>query len=158
MRYNINLSIVAGAAVALAVSANARAATVDRVNPGDSATAIEGQFAQADAKQLPAEPDNSGRNVRDQGDNTLTPTAQSNDPADVELTRKIRRGITADDSMSVQAQNIKIITQSGVVTLRGPVKTAQEKTTIEALAKGAGATRIANELEIDRDVTSGKKD
>jgi osmotically-inducible protein OsmY len=60
--------------------------------------------------------------------------------------------------MSVQAQNIKIITQSGVVTLRGPVKTAQEKTTIEALAKGAGATRIANELEIDRDVTSGKKD
>ena len=60
--------------------------------------------------------------------------------------------------MSVQAQNVKVIAQNGVVTLRGPVKTEQEKTTIEALAKSAGATRIDNQIEIDRDDTSGEKE
>lgn len=115
-------------------------------------------YAEADTNTVPAEPDNSGRNVRDQDGKTLTPLDQSNDPADVDLTQKIRSGITSNDTMSVQAQNIKIITQSGVVTLRGPVKTAQEKTTIESLAKHAGATQINNQLEVDRDVTSGEKE
>ena len=45
--------------------------------------------------------------------------------------------------------NVKIITNAGIVTLRGPVKTEQEKSAIEAKAKQvAGVTRVDNQLEI----------
>ncbi len=144
-----NLSILAGAAFVVAASAH----------PVHAGTAVDVRtYAEADTNPVAAAPDNSGRNVRDQGEKTLTPLDQSNEPVDVELTQKIRKGITSDDAMSVQARNIKIITQSGVVTLRGPVKTQQEKTSIESLAKHAGATRIDNQLEIDRDEPSGEKE
>jgi hyperosmotically inducible periplasmic protein len=144
-----NLSILAGAAFVVAASAD----------PVHAGTALDVRtYAEADTNSVPAAPDNSGRNVRDQGEETLTPLDQSNEPADVELTQKVRKGITSNEAMSVQARNIKIITQSGVVTLRGPVKTQQEKTSIESLAKTAGAARIDNQLEIDRDEPSGEKE
>jgi hypothetical protein len=100
---------------------------------------------------LPAEADNTGRNVRDREGHALTPLDQSNSSQDVELTQKIRGGITADGAMSVQARNVKVISRDGFVTLRGPVETQQEKASIEALAKNAGATSVDNQLEIDRD-------
>jgi len=99
--------------------------------------------------------DNSGRNVRDRGDRTLTPTDQSNSAPDVELTQTIRKGITSDDTMSMQARNIKVITQQGVVTLRGVVVSSEEKAAIEAISQRAGARRIDNQLEIDRDDAPG---
>jgi hyperosmotically inducible periplasmic protein len=47
------------------------------------------------------------------------------------------------------AKNIKIITASGQVTLRGPVKTAEEKARIDQLAKSAaGGAKIDNQLEV----------
>jgi osmotically-inducible protein OsmY len=142
------LSILAGVALALgAYDAQAAQPTLAGV-----------QYAESDTKAMPAEPDNSGRNVRDQDDKTLTPTDQSSDPADVDLTQRIRKSITSNDAMSVDARNIKIITQGGVVTLRGPVKTTDEKTQIELLAKNAGAKSIDNQLEIDRDGKSGAKE
>jgi len=146
-----NLSIIAGTALAVAAY-GAHANTLDPSPTGGV------QYAETDTKAMPAETDNSGRNVRDQDDRTLTPTDQSSDPADIDLTQKIRKDITSNDAMSVQAQNIKIITQGGVVTLRGPVKSMDEKTTIESLAKSAGAKQIHNQLEIDRDGTSGEKE
>jgi hypothetical protein len=100
---------------------------------------------------VPPEADNTGRNVRDREGHALTPLDQSNSSQDVELTQKIRSGITADGAMSVQARNVKVISRDGFVTLRGPVETQQEKASIEALAKSAGATRVDNQLEIDRD-------
>jgi len=115
-------------------------------------------YAAADAKPGPAEVDNTGRNVRDQGDRTLTPGDQSNSAPDIDLTQRIRKGITSDDAMSMQARNVKVITRDGVVTLRGPVETQAEKASIEMLAKNAGATRIDNQIEIDRDVASGEKE
>lgn len=125
---------------------------------GPKQSAAERSYAAADTKPMPAEADNTGRNVRERDDETLTPDDQSNSAPDIDLTQKIRKGITSNDAMSVQARNVKVITQNGVVTLRGPVKTEQEKTTIESLAKNAGATRIDNQLEIDRDDMSGEKD
>jgi len=122
-----------------------------------SSNGLAAEPSGADPRPMAGQPDNSDRNVRDRDDGTLTPTDQSNAPADIEMTQKIRKGITSNDAMSVQARNIKIITQRGVVTLRGPVKTTQEKAAIETLAKNAGATRIDNQLEIDRDVPSGEK-
>ena len=96
-------------------------------------------------------PDNTGRNVRDRGGDTVTPGDQANNKADLNLTQKIRKAIMADKSLSTNAKNVKIITANGIVTLRGPVNTPQEKATIEAKAQSiAGANNIDNQLEIVR--------
>jgi hypothetical protein len=88
--------------------------------------------------------DNTARNVRDRNDNTLTPFDQSNSPADRETTAQIRKEIMADKGMSVNAHNVKVITVNGRVTLRGPVKTTEEKAAIEAIA-----SRIAKSGNVD---------
>ena len=96
-------------------------------------------------------PDNTGRNVRDRGGDTVTPGDQSNNTADLNLTQQIRQTIMADKSLSTNAKNVKIITANGVVTLRGPVNTPQEKATIEAKAQRiAGANNVDSQLEIVR--------
>jgi len=94
-------------------------------------------------------PDNTGRNVRDRSGETLTPGDQSESEADRTLTQRIRQAIVADDALSTTAKNIKIITANGVVTLRGPVNSAQEKAAIAAKAHQiAGANKVENQLEI----------
>ena len=96
-------------------------------------------------------PDNTGRNVRDRGGDTVTPGDQSNNKADLNLTQQIRKAIMADKSLSTNAKNVKIITANGVVTLRGPVNTPQEKAAIEAKAQGiAGTNNVDSQLEIVR--------
>jgi osmotically-inducible protein OsmY len=96
-------------------------------------------------------PDNTGRNVRDRGGDTVTPSDQSNKKADLHLTQQIRKAIMADKSLSTNAKNVKIITTNGLVTLRGPVNTPQEKATIEAKAQGiAGTNNVESQLEIVR--------
>ena len=99
--------------------------------------------------QTAVEADNSGRNVRDRDDQTKTPGDQSENEADRAITQNIRQVITADDSLSTNAKNVKIITNDGTVTLRGPVKSEKEKAEIEAKAKQvAGVKRVDNQLEI----------
>jgi hyperosmotically inducible periplasmic protein len=103
--------------------------------------------ARQDTQQPAA--DNSKTNQRDQ--NTSTPTAdqQKMNPADRDLTKKIRASVSADKSLSMYAHNIKIISQDGKVTLRGPVRTADEKTAIEAKATEiAGAGNVTNLLDV----------
>jgi len=93
--------------------------------------------------------DNSGKNVRDRSDAAVTAGDQSNSKPDVKITQRIRKAVVADKSLSTNAHNIKIITADGVVTLRGPVKSAKEKAKIDAKAKRvAGAARVDNQLEI----------
>ena len=82
--------------------------------------------------------------------NFLPPRDQSNDPADIKMTAAIRKMVVNDDSLSMTAKNVKIITIEGAVTLRGPVETRGEKTAIESHAKHAGAKQITNELEIKK--------
>jgi osmotically-inducible protein OsmY len=95
------------------------------------------------------EADNTGKNVRDRDDQTLTPGDQGNSESDREITRQIRRAITANDSLSTTAKNIKIITVDGKVTLRGPVKNAQEQAAIETATKGVtGVSSVDNQLEV----------
>jgi osmotically-inducible protein OsmY len=94
-------------------------------------------------------PDNSAQNVRDREDGSLTSGDQSETEGDRALTQQIRRAVVADDSLSTTAKNVKIITINGVVTLRGPVKTDQERTMIAAVAtKLAGAGKVQNQLEV----------
>jgi osmotically-inducible protein OsmY len=93
-------------------------------------------------------PDNTGRNVRDRGD-TVTSGDQSESAADRTTTQKIRQAVVGDDSLSTNAHNVKIITANGSVTLRGPVKSEDERKKIGAMAEQvAGAGRVQNHLEI----------
>ena len=64
----------------------------------------------------------------------LTPLDQGNGAADVDLSARIRREIMDGQDFSVNAQNVKIITNQGQVTLRGPVDSAEEKTRIGVIA------------------------
>jgi len=100
-----------------------------------------------DAPPLPR--DNSGVNVRDRNDAAVTAGQQSNVKSDVGLTRQIRQAVVKDSSLSVLAQNVKIVSASGSVTLRGPVKTEAEKDAIGSKAQAiAGADRVSNQLEV----------
>ncbi len=95
------------------------------------------------------EPDNTARNVRDRNDQTLTPLDQGNSKADVDTTAQIRKEIIADKDMSVNARNVKIITRNGRVTLRGPVKTAEEKRLLGEIANRiATSGNVDNQLEV----------
>lgn len=99
--------------------------------------------------QAAVEADNTGRNVRDRNDQTKTPTDQGESEADRKISQNIRQAITADDSLSTNGKNVKIITSDGTVTLRGPVKNDQEKSTIAAKAQQvAGVKNVDNQLEI----------
>jgi hyperosmotically inducible protein len=93
-------------------------------------------------------PDNTAVNDRDADANTKTPIDQNQNQADIDITAKIRKAVV-DTEMSVNAQNVKIITQDGHVTLRGPVDSAEEKAKIEEIAHGiAGADRVDSQLEV----------
>jgi osmotically-inducible protein OsmY len=92
--------------------------------------------------------DNTGRNVRDR-DETLTSGDQSEAAGDREMTQKVRQAVMDDDDLSMTAKNIKIITVDGAVTLRGPVKSEQERSEILAKAEQiAGSGRVHNFLEV----------
>ena len=83
--------------------------------------------------------------------NQTPPTAdqQKANPSDRAITQKIRKAIHKDDSLSNYAHNIKIITQGGKVTLRGPVRSEDEKANVEAKAVAvAGRENVTNQLEI----------
>ena len=62
-------------------------------------------------------------------------------PADREITRKIRDSVVKDKSLSTYAHNVKIITQNREVTLKGPVRTDQEKSAVEEKARSGRGTR-----------------
>lgn len=96
----------------------------------------------------PREADNTGVNVRDKDGNTVTPMDQGGDESDRKITADIRKRVM-DAKLSVDAQNAKIVTQGGRVTLRGPVSTQAEKDTIARIAgEVAGAANVDNQLEI----------
>ncbi|MBA2270779.1 MAG: BON domain-containing protein [Chthoniobacterales bacterium] len=93
--------------------------------------------------------DNTAKNERDASGDSKTSGDQSESPEDIKITAAIRRAIVADDSLTMTATNVKIITADGKVTLRGPVKTAAEKARIAQLAKKeAGKATIDNQLEV----------
>ena len=101
-----------------------------------------------DANRTPV--DNTGVNVRDRDPAAKTPIDQNENKPDVNLTADIRKRVV-DTKMSVDAQNVKIITQDGHVTLRGPVKSDEERQRIEEIATEiAGAGKVTNELEVTR--------
>jgi hyperosmotically inducible periplasmic protein len=98
--------------------------------------------------QQPA-PDNTKNNQGDASQGAMTSDQQKMNPADRNTTRQIRKSIMADQSLSSYAHNIKIITRDGKVTLKGPVRTEEDKASIEAKAVAvAGADNVTNQLQI----------
>jgi hyperosmotically inducible protein len=94
------------------------------------------------------EADNSGRNVRGRNA-TKTSGDQFESEADRTISQNIRQAIVADQSVSTNGKNVKIITVDGTVTLRGPVRGEKEKTNIVGKAQQvAGVRRVDNQLEI----------
>ena len=93
--------------------------------------------------------DNSAVNNRDRGPTVKTPLDQNENKVDIGITAGIRKSVV-DTKMSINAQNVKIITQDGVVTLRGPVKTQEEKDRIEEIARNvAGVKSVDSQLEVE---------
>jgi osmotically-inducible protein OsmY len=83
------------------------------------------------------------------GVNAPTSQDQSNAPEDLKLTQNIRRAFVKDSSLSTAAKNLKVITISGKVTLRGTVKSAEEKARImETAEKHAGSGNVADHIEV----------
>ena len=94
-------------------------------------------------------PDNTKVNKRDRDPGAPTADKQKMNPSDRAITRKIRAMIVDDKSLSTYAHNVKIITQDGKVTLKGPVRTEKEKADVEAKAGAvAGATNVTSEIQI----------
>ena len=93
--------------------------------------------------------DNTKMNSRDKAEPSQTPQTQSNATADRELLASVRRAIVKDKSLSVPAHNVKILAEGGVVTLRGPVPSDDEKRKVEALARSvAGVISVDNKVDI----------
>jgi osmotically-inducible protein OsmY len=107
-------------------------------------------IAQQPANQdAPAPADNTKTNQRDQNPNEATADQQKNNRSDQDITQQIRQAIMKDKSLSTYAHNVKIITQDGQVTLKGPVRSEDEKKAIEAKATEiAGENKVSNELDV----------
>jgi hyperosmotically inducible periplasmic protein len=94
--------------------------------------------------------DNTATNERDRSGETKTSGDQSNNSADLKITQAIRQALMKDGELSTTAKNIKVITENGQVTLRGPVKNVQEKARVDQLAKSAaGGARIVDQLDVN---------
>lgn len=93
--------------------------------------------------------DNTGRNAKSQAPGQSTPFDQSEKSTDITITAEIRKALMADSGMSMNAQNCKVITANGTVTLEGVVDSQAEKDAVEARAKAvAGVNSVVNRLTI----------
>ena len=93
--------------------------------------------------------DNTKMNQRDRSMDKPTAEQQKENRSDRELTKEIRQSIMKDKSLSTYAHNVKIIAQNGQVTLKGPVRSEDEKRAIEATAaEVAGQDKVSSELNI----------
>jgi hyperosmotically inducible protein len=94
-------------------------------------------------------PDNTKTNQGDASPGATTADQQKMNPADRATTKNIRSAIYKDKSLSTYAHNIKVITQDGKVTLKGPVRSDDEKTNIEAKATAvAGEGNVTDMLTV----------
>ena len=93
--------------------------------------------------------DNTKVNQRDRQPSQVTADQQPNNRSDVEITRQIRKALVSDKSLSTYAHNVKIITKAGKVTLKGPVRSADEQKAVEAKATEiAGVGNVTSAISL----------
>jgi len=118
--------------------------SVDHMNSNSNFNSNDTRF-----NSVNSDADNTARNVRDRNEGALTSFDQSESEKDRTISQTVRRALMNDSSLSTNAKNIKIITIDSIVTLRGPVNTAQEKAIIERIiSQVAGIDRLDNQLEV----------
>jgi|SRR5665213_1213827 osmotically-inducible protein OsmY len=95
-------------------------------------------------------PDNTKVNERDRNVGEATADQQKTNATDQQMTKKIRQSVMADKSLSTYAHNIKIISQNGTVTLKGPVKSDDEKKSLvaKAIAVAGSADKVTDQISI----------
>ena len=95
---------------------------------------------------------NTRMNERDRSMQTTTPVDQPNNSADIDLAAAVRKAIVQDDALSLLAHNVKLVAADGVVTLRGPVDSAEEKAELAArVAAVPGVSSVDDQLDINAD-------
>jgi len=135
----MGITLVLGSATAMAA---------DGVTHKASSSAMTSSSAMKSTSTKNA--DNTDLNDRDKNGDTLTPQKQPNSGSDIDVLAAVRSAIVDDNNLSTSAHNVKIVVVKGVVTLRGPVKSANEKARVEELTrKVAGVVSIDNRLDID---------
>jgi osmotically-inducible protein OsmY len=133
-----------GVLVALAASASAFGQPAASTQASPAASQSAGQTG--------TDADNTRLNRRDRSGTSVTPTKQSNESSAVDLVARVRKAIVDDDGLSVKAHNVKVVANNGVVTLRGPVASEQEKAQVQKdVASVHGVDRVDNQLDIDTD-------
>ena len=129
----ISLALTVGSASALAADRPAQGAAPEPAAQG----------------QVTPNADNTSINVRDKDGATQTPQKQTTGADDRKLAADVRRAVVDDKSLSTSAHNVKIVANGGVVTLRGPVLSEEEKVKVEKHAQQvAGVSSVENQLDI----------
>jgi hyperosmotically inducible protein len=100
-------------------------------------------------------PDNTKMNKGDGSPSAMTADKQKMNPGDRKLTQDIRKSVMADKSLSTYAHNVKIIAANGMVTLKGPVRSEEEKKTIvaKAVEVAGGADKVTDQLSVKPDTS-----
>lgn len=97
--------------------------------------------------QTPA--DNTKVNTRDRVKGAVTADQQKNNTTDRDLAQKIRRALMKDKALSTYAHNVKVIAQGGQVTLKGPVRSEDERKVVESKAiEVAGVGNVTNQISV----------
>jgi hyperosmotically inducible protein len=110
---------------------------------------VVGSAQEPSTRQASPVPDNTKVNERDPSQTETTADQQKDNRSDRDITQQIRQSIMRDKSLSMYAHNVKIVTQDGQVTLKGPVRSEDEKKAIEAkAAEVAGDGKVISELNI----------
>ena len=106
------------------------------------------------AQTQPTQPDNTKANQRDRDKSEKTADQASNAQNDRDTMQKIRKSIVDDNSLSTYAHNIKIVSKNGKVTLKGPVRSEEEKRSVgQKATEVAGADNVTNEVTIKPEKT-----
>jgi hyperosmotically inducible protein len=102
------------------------------------------------AQARDTKPDNTKVNKRDRSSGAVTADQQKANAADRNVTKKIRQSVIADKSLSSYAHNVKVISQNGAVTLKGPVKSDDEKKAIvaKAVAVVGSADKVTDKMSV----------
>jgi len=105
---------------------------------------LTASFAVLCAQEPTTPPDNTKVNKKDRSTGEVTADQQKLNTTDQELTQKIRQSIVGDKSLSTYAHNIKIISRDGNVTLKGPVRSEEEKQNV--IAKATAVTGSGDKI------------
>jgi osmotically-inducible protein OsmY len=94
--------------------------------------------------------DNTEVNKRDRNPGEATADQQKMNSSDRKLTAEIRKSVMADKALSTYAHNVKIISQNGTVTLKGPVRSDDEVKSVmaKALEVVGNPDKVVNEMSV----------